>query len=149
MKPLFVALTVGDWNGIGPEVVLRSIQRPDTRRQCVPVLVGPAEVFETTARRLGFRLHCVPFPARPGGNDVGLIEPPSQSPIRLRPGILSASAGAAAGAALETAAALALADASMPWSLRRCPSVPSTWLDTDFPARRKCCSALTARLTSR
>jgi 4-hydroxythreonine-4-phosphate dehydrogenase len=108
MKQLLVALTVGDWNGIGPEVVLRSIQRPETRRQCVPVLVGPAAVFESAARRLGFPYHFVPYPARPGRKEVALIEPPSRSPIRIRPGTLSAAAGAAAGAALETAGTLAL-----------------------------------------
>jgi 4-hydroxythreonine-4-phosphate dehydrogenase len=108
MNQLFVALTVGDCNGIGPEVVLRSIHRQDTRRGCVPVLVGPAEIFELTARRLGFSFRFVPYPPRPGGKEVALIEPPRLAPVRCRPGILSAAAGAAAVAAIEEAAALAL-----------------------------------------
>lgn len=109
MKQLFVALTVGDWNGIGPEVVLKSIHRPEIRRQCVPVLVGPSEVFETTARRLGLSFHFVPYPPRPGGREVALVEPSPSFRIRIRPGTLSAAAGAAAGAALGEAGAFALA----------------------------------------
>lgn len=107
MSQVLIALTVGDWNGVGPEVVLRSIRRQKTRQRYIPVLVGPAEVFETTARHLGFRFHFVPFPARPGGNEVALIETGARSRVRLRPGTLSAAAGAAAGEALEIAAALA------------------------------------------
>ena len=109
MKPLFVALTVGDWNGVGPEVVLKSIHRPDVRRQCVPVLVGPSEVFESTARRLGLSFRFVPYPPRPGGREIALVEPFTRSGVRIRPGTLSAAAGGAAGAAIAEAAALALA----------------------------------------
>ena len=48
MKPL-IALTIGDFNGVGPEVVLRAIAEPDINAICRPVLVGPIEIWQETA----------------------------------------------------------------------------------------------------
>jgi len=48
MKPL-IALTIGDFNGIGPEVVLRCIAEPDINAICKPVLVGPLEIWQDAA----------------------------------------------------------------------------------------------------
>ncbi len=48
MKPL-IALTIGDFNGVGPEVVLRAIAEPDINAICKPVLVGPIEIWQEAA----------------------------------------------------------------------------------------------------
>jgi 4-hydroxythreonine-4-phosphate dehydrogenase len=50
VKPL-IAVTIGDFNGIGPEVALKAIQSPAVRRACIPVLVGPLAVIEDATRR--------------------------------------------------------------------------------------------------
>jgi 4-hydroxythreonine-4-phosphate dehydrogenase len=101
MKPL-IAITVGDYNGIGPEVSLKALARPQIRRLCRPVLVGPAEVFERVASRLRLQLHFLPFPS-PGEETertLRILEPPGRYPVRYSPGKLSADAGAAAGSAI-------------------------------------------------
>lgn len=48
MKPL-IAITIGDFNGIGPEIVLRSISEPDINAICRPVPVGPFEIWQDAA----------------------------------------------------------------------------------------------------
>lgn len=48
MKPL-IAITIGDFNGIGPEIVLRSISEPDINAICRPLLVGPFDIWQDAA----------------------------------------------------------------------------------------------------
>lgn len=44
MKPV-IAITMGDYNGIGPEIVLRAVTLPAVRRLCEPVVVGSPEAL--------------------------------------------------------------------------------------------------------
>lgn len=110
MSAPLIAMTVGDCNGIGPEVLLRSIFRPDARRACIPVLVGPATVFEHTARGLGRRLPLVEWKGErqspPHG--VWFVESSHIPAGAIRPGRLSHVAGEAAAIAVTSAAQLAL-----------------------------------------
>jgi 4-hydroxythreonine-4-phosphate dehydrogenase len=108
-RPL-VAMTAGDCNGIGPEVLLRSISRPPVRSLCVPVLVGPATVFEYYARALHIRLPLQEWKGQhtPPARGVWIVES-SHVPVgSIRPGTLSHVAGEAAGLAIVAAAQLAL-----------------------------------------
>ncbi len=91
-----IAITVGDCNGIGPEIVLKSVHDPTVRRICSPVLVGPVDVFEFYARRLKLSL-----PSSP------IIESSILSRSHITPGLVSARAGKAAAQAIEAAVELA------------------------------------------
>ena len=110
MKPI-IAITVGDYNGIGPEVSLKAIATPLVRRLCTPVLVGPSGIFERVASRLALRMRFLPFASTGpgGGRIVQILEPAGGTPVRFSPGRLSADAGAAAGAAIRTSIRLVLA----------------------------------------
>ena len=121
MKPA-LAITVGDYNGIGPEVVLKSIRETAVGRICHPVLVGPREAFSFYARKFHFRLqlHTVPpgaaqkaeafsefmrtIPAR----GFALLESSLVAEDAIQPGRLSEHAGAAAVKAIEHGARLAI-----------------------------------------
>ncbi len=48
-----LALTLGDPNGIGPEVVLKTLADADLREQIAPVVVGSEAVLRVHAERLG------------------------------------------------------------------------------------------------
>lgn len=48
MKPV-IAITIGDFNGVGPEIVLRSISEPDINAICIPILVGPYDIWQEAA----------------------------------------------------------------------------------------------------
>jgi 4-phospho-D-threonate 3-dehydrogenase / 4-phospho-D-erythronate 3-dehydrogenase len=108
MKPR-VAITVGDFNGIGPEIVLRSIRSRQVKDAAVPVLVGPADVFKFYAGVLGIRLPLVPFSTRrisPG--DIPIVESSVVTASHIRPGTLAREAGDAAASAITAAAAMAV-----------------------------------------
>ena len=55
MKPL-IAITIGDFNGIGPEIALKAITHPSVKKICNPVLIGPLGVFEYTAHQLKLKM---------------------------------------------------------------------------------------------
>ncbi|HEY4485695.1 MAG TPA: 4-phospho-D-threonate 3-dehydrogenase, partial [Nitrospiria bacterium] len=51
-----LAITLGDPAGIGPEVVVKALARPDIRAMIRPLVIGDRGVLERTARRLGHKL---------------------------------------------------------------------------------------------
>lgn len=48
-----IAITIGDVNGIGPEVILKAFVRSPLFAECVPILYGPPDVLEYYNRHLG------------------------------------------------------------------------------------------------
>lgn len=50
MKPK-LAITLGDVNGIGPEILAKALARPDVWEECVPLVIGSAAVLEEARRR--------------------------------------------------------------------------------------------------
>jgi len=97
-----IAITVGDCNGIGPEVVLKSVRQPSVKNACMPVLVGPADIFYFYARKLHLENALAGIP---------IVESSSISRRLITPGKISAAAGEAAAKAI--AAAVELANASI------------------------------------
>ncbi|MBN1396567.1 MAG: 4-hydroxythreonine-4-phosphate dehydrogenase PdxA [Bacteroidetes bacterium] len=49
MKPI-ILITIGDFNGIGPELALKAAVNPVVKKICTPVLIGPLSVFEESAK---------------------------------------------------------------------------------------------------
>lgn len=111
-RPL-LALTLGDINGIGPEILTRALARRDVRESSDVVVAGNVSVLEEARRR--FAPACPPFQAidgpsaRPDAeNGVGVVEGDAAL-LSLRPGTIDAEAGRAAVAWLQTAVRWALA----------------------------------------
>jgi 4-hydroxythreonine-4-phosphate dehydrogenase len=63
LKPL-IAITIGDCNGIGPEVALKSILHPSIKKICTPILVGPLHIFDNVSKalKLNLKLEKTTFP---------------------------------------------------------------------------------------
>jgi 4-hydroxythreonine-4-phosphate dehydrogenase len=97
MRKPIVAITIGDWNGIGPEIGLKALRDRSIHRICTPVLVGPWPAFAQWCRRLKLRPPC-----------LTIIEPPATPAVDISPGRVSASAGRAAAASVRCATLLAL-----------------------------------------
>ncbi|MCZ6776522.1 MAG: 4-hydroxythreonine-4-phosphate dehydrogenase PdxA [Ignavibacteria bacterium] len=123
MKPV-VAITVGDYNGIGPEIILKSISRRAIHRTCTPILVGPASAFLFYARRLKLKVELLPVSIDyKDAHDIKQTLAYRRSPVLLiplvessqlprsaiSPGKTSAKAGNAAARAIEEAVCLAKA----------------------------------------
>ena len=45
MKPI-IGITLGDYNGIGPEVILKSLASPRILKWCTPLIYGSAKVLD-------------------------------------------------------------------------------------------------------
>jgi 4-hydroxythreonine-4-phosphate dehydrogenase len=108
MKPL-IAITMGDYNGIGPEIVLKCVRSPEIRRRCHPVLVGSLDVFAYYARRLGIRIDLHETDARNirvrSGSVPVINTHPFENPA-IHPGAHSPHAGKWAGDAVRASALL-------------------------------------------
>ena len=91
-----VGITMGDPAGVGPEVVVKALSRPEVREWCRPVVIGDAKRLALAARLAGKAsdLDCI---------DLNLV--PEDLPF----GKVSAQAGEAAFRYIERAASLALA----------------------------------------
>ena len=93
MKPT-VGLTIGDYNGIGAEVVLKSAVHPSVRRICMPVLIGAHDAFAYYAKRLRTERELRLTP---------VLEVSMERRVRPTPGRISKDAGTSACRALEEA----------------------------------------------
>ena len=55
MKPK-LAITMGDPAGIGPEIVVRALSRPETYEKCRPIVTGDAKIIRKVVEILGLHL---------------------------------------------------------------------------------------------
>lgn len=110
MKPT-IAITIGDFNGIGPEVTLKAITQKTVLHQIQPVLVGPLNIFEYYAKTFKIavsfsRIETVGSKIPKGA--IPVIENHPVSVKQLQIGKTAPDAGVCAGNAIETAIKLCL-----------------------------------------
>lgn len=74
MKPR-IGITVGDFNGVGPEIALKAIARPEMRELCTPILIGPFNIFAAEHSRLRIKRRLIRMsPAQSLGSEMGVID---------------------------------------------------------------------------
>lgn len=107
MKPIKVGITHGDINGIGYEVILKTLEDERILEICTPVVYGSAKIANAYRKSLG--MEEIPFKridsaseAVEGANNIVNVIPED---VHAEPGVSSAEAGRAALAALERAVA--------------------------------------------
>ena len=107
--PPRVGITVGDPAGIGPEIVLKSLEMPEVRRACQPVVIGDAKDLALQAESLGLA-----FPYKSFAQSE-TVKPNSTAPVifdtrsidgNIDRGRVSARAGQAALSAVEASVSL-------------------------------------------
>jgi 4-phospho-D-threonate 3-dehydrogenase / 4-phospho-D-erythronate 3-dehydrogenase len=104
-----IALTIGDFNGIGPEIILKSITHKTFDKSIQPILVGSTEVFDYYARRLKLPLTFETVESVPSKFSAGVIPVIDTFPItvkNIQAGKIAPDAGKCAGTAIERAAQL-------------------------------------------
>jgi len=106
VKPL-IAVTLGDFNGIGPEIALKAAAHATTRRLCTPVLVGPFNIFEHVRDRLKIRvrLQRVVFPWKENAS-IPILDVGDGLWADIHYGQVAKAAGKSAGVAIEKAVEL-------------------------------------------
>ncbi|MHA6796987.1 PdxA family dehydrogenase [Pseudonocardia bannensis] len=98
-----VLLTVGDPNGIGPEVAVKAAAALTDEPDLAPVVVGDHEVVEPHAVRAGLRIRHTDGSAEPRSGVLDLLPVAALPPGEFLPGTVSAEAGAATVAYLAAA----------------------------------------------
>jgi 4-hydroxythreonine-4-phosphate dehydrogenase len=106
-RPPIIAVTLGDPNGIGPEIALKTAAAQDLDRS-TPVLIGPAEVFAFYLERsnLDLNLHRIQQMDQLNAGHVNVLDPSKSDEVDIHPGELTAKAGKMAMRSVELAADL-------------------------------------------
>lgn len=102
-----IAISHGDFNGIGYEVILKALAEEGMTEICTPVIFGSAELAERIAADLsieGLRIHVADSAAEAVNGKINLVDICGGG-LQLTPGHPSPEAGVAAAEALEAACA--------------------------------------------
>ena len=106
-----MAITIGDFNGIGPEVALKAAMHPSIRSKCTPLLVGPLNVFEHAASNLRIKIQLRKAAAiLVKGATVSVVDIGDGIWADVEHGKPTKASGRTAGAAIESAVSLCLSE---------------------------------------
>ena len=111
----YLAITMGDPAGIGPEIIVKALASPRVWRVCRPIVVGAMPVFEQEVRRLQSLLRVVPLKgdhAPIEGKQIAkgcmpILDPFDKPLGRFQKGKAARNSGAASLSCIETAVRLA------------------------------------------
>lgn len=101
-----IAITIGDFNGIGPEVTLKSLADPALRREFRPLLIGPTEIFRHYAAMFELPLVLEEVGTAGAKTAAGAVPVLPSHPAtvkQLQIGVTAPDAGVCAGSAIEKA----------------------------------------------
>ena len=108
-RPL-LGITMGDPAGVGPEITARALARPDVTATCRPVVIGDRSVMAATLELLRSpqSLHAIKTVAecRFSPDTIECLDLDNVDAARLTKSVVSAEAGRAAYAYIETAVRL-------------------------------------------
>jgi 4-hydroxythreonine-4-phosphate dehydrogenase len=111
LKPI-IAITIGDFNGVGPELALKSAVNQSVLKNCTPLLVGPLRVFEHTAKhyklKLKFERATLASLQRLAPNTTPVVDVADGIGADIQYGIPTKASGRSAGIAIERAVELCL-----------------------------------------
>lgn len=107
-----IAVTIGDFNGIGPEVALKAVSRRSLVRNCKLILVGPFDVYQYYRKkyRINVSIEKVGEVPRSIGRTLPVLDVDAVTADNVAIGRLSPLAGRCAGRAIECAAGLCLSN---------------------------------------
>ncbi|MGC8594241.1 MAG: 4-hydroxythreonine-4-phosphate dehydrogenase PdxA [Candidatus Kryptoniota bacterium] len=107
-----IAITIGDYNGIGPEVAIKAAASRSIRADCTPLLIGPYEAFEFYARKYDVRrktLRVTRLEDAIGRSEITILDIGEGFKEKIKPGKLTPESGKWAGLAIERAIQMCLA----------------------------------------
>jgi 4-hydroxy-L-threonine phosphate dehydrogenase PdxA len=119
MTAAAIALTIGDPNGIGPEVAVKAAAAVIRAGAAPPILVGDPAPVEACAARHGEGLRLRVFDGALQAGALNLLPVPALPGGTFRPGVVDAAAGAATIAYVE--AALRLVRSGSARAIVACP----------------------------
>tara|TARA_R100001143_G_scaffold63515_2_gene71271 strand:- start:66976 stop:67974 length:999 start_codon:yes stop_codon:yes gene_type:complete len=101
MNPI-IAISMGDYNGIGPEVALKTLEKLNLNKS-TPIWIGIPEVFEMTMQQIGIQLNYRIMSDTDDIKDdiINIYPVPMESTFNVNYGAITADAGKAAMIAVE------------------------------------------------
>lgn len=105
------AISIGDMNGIGPEVILKTLKETEKSGSFTPVILGSSSIIDFYLETLDFELnyHSIQKIEQAVENKVNILECVDASRSEIRPGKIKREAGGYAMKAIETGIDLCLA----------------------------------------
>jgi 4-phospho-D-threonate 3-dehydrogenase / 4-phospho-D-erythronate 3-dehydrogenase len=106
-----IAITIGDFNGIGPEIVLKSIVSSKIKTSVDPVLIGSFEIFSYYAKKLKLKIslrQVESLQEKIKASEIPVINVHAATIKNLLVGKISPDAGVCAGLAIEKAISLCM-----------------------------------------
>jgi 4-hydroxythreonine-4-phosphate dehydrogenase len=107
-----VAITMGDPNGIGPEIIAKALAIPEVRLMCVPLVIGNVDIMNQAIRLAQVPLRIVQInnanEVDSSTDAISIIDPGNLDLTRIVPGQISPSAGKASIEWVKLAARLCL-----------------------------------------
>ncbi|MEX2605307.1 MAG: 4-hydroxythreonine-4-phosphate dehydrogenase PdxA, partial [Gracilimonas sp.] len=96
-----IAISVGDFNGIGPEIILKTLSDADLGKS-TPVILSPVEVMEFVFSYLpsGNKLNVVENASQVKDGVINLLPIPAEK-LKITPGVLSIQSGKVAMQSIE------------------------------------------------
>ncbi|HTR81181.1 MAG TPA: 4-hydroxythreonine-4-phosphate dehydrogenase PdxA [Bacteroidota bacterium] len=110
MKPR-IALTIGDFNGIAPEVILKNIDSPSINKTIQPILVGSFDIFQYYAAKLRTKKKLVLVESaaeKIPANSVPVLNVYRATEKNLQIGKAAPDAGVCAGISIEQSVRLCM-----------------------------------------
>ncbi len=105
-----IAVTMGDPAGIGPEICLQLLANERIQEDCIPIVIGDAEVLEAAADATGLTPCNRVFENLATAREPGVLDLPTINADEFSPGTVSAATGEAAYKFIAAAIAAALGD---------------------------------------
>lgn len=104
-----LAITVGDPNGIGPEIVIKALAKPRILADCRAAVIGTRSILLSQLKHIGsdLRLTEISYPKELQNDEIGVINPGLDENLNLTLGKSTELGGLVAGRALEKAVRLA------------------------------------------
>ena len=108
-RKIRIAITHGDTNGIGYELILKAFAQPELLELCTPIVYGSEKVaaYYRKALELDVHWHCIEQPEDAHPDRLNLIDVIGDEEVKIEPGRPSAEAGRMAFRSLEAATAAA------------------------------------------
>ncbi len=109
-QPVRLAISMGDYNGIGPEVILKTFSDPGLLSRITPVVYGSEKVlrFYAECSHISPALKRISTSKQAGPALLNVIDVVGDSQINIRPGEIDRGAGETAVAAIKAAATACL-----------------------------------------
>ncbi|MBW7888117.1 MAG: 4-hydroxythreonine-4-phosphate dehydrogenase PdxA [Bacteroidetes bacterium] len=101
-----IAITIGDFNGIGPEVTLKSLKNNFVKRNISPILIGSYDIFQYYNSFFKVNLSLTPIDSLKTAvkeNQIAVLNVHSANEKNIQFGKTAPDAGVCAGLALEKA----------------------------------------------